>query len=330
MAKQKIVGVRQKKGSAKNSYEIRYIDSNGVRVSESVVADSKTEAFNIRMQRLNAINNGSYIKKDSLTLDGFFQIFDRDYLASGVRDNTRNEYHGNYNRYLSKRLGKITLQDLKARDIVAVYAELSNRLSGNTLKILHAYFRKMLNFAVQLDYILVSPMAKVATPKGKAKAFTVWTVEEITAFLNKAKETHEPYYFIFALTVMTGLRRSEVMGLQWKDIDWDNSAINLTRTVLYNKRKSYPVISTGKTDSSMGKLAVPSMALDLLKEIEGAQIINKGIVGADKFVNKNGWVFTNEFGKLLHADYVTEVFNKVLKSMNIDIGEMSLKGFRHY
>ena len=327
MAKQKIVGV-VKSANGANSYRINY-RANGKKIQETVKADSKAEAFKIRMQRLIDVNNGVFIKKDSVTLDEFFQIFDRDYLASGVRENTRHEYHGNYNRYLSKRLGKIKLQNLKARDIVALYADLSDRLSGNTLKILHAYFRKMLNFAVQLDYILVNPINKVSTPKGKAKAFTVWSVEEINEFLNKAKEIHEQFYFVFAFTVMTGLRRSEVLGLQWKDIDYEKSTINLRRTVLYNKGKKYPVISSGKTDSSMGVLSIPSMAIDLLKEIQGNQIINKQTVGADKFVNSDNWIFTNEFGKLLHADYVTEVFNKVLIAMNKPVKEMSLKGFRH-
>ena len=68
MAKQKIVGVIEHKLKSGISYEIRYYDSNGVRQSERVKADSKTEAFKIRQERMLAVHNGSYLKKDIINI----------------------------------------------------------------------------------------------------------------------------------------------------------------------------------------------------------------------------------------------------------------------
>jgi len=332
MAKQKLIGIVEHKLKSSISYEIRYYDSNGVRQSERVKADSKAEAFTIRQERMLAVQNGSYLQKDNININELFEIFDKNYLVNNVRSKTRIEYRGNFNRYISSNIGKIKVQNLKARDIIQMYTLLidTKNLKGATMKILHAYLRKMLNFAVSMDYIQINPMnLKVPTPKADKESFNVWPIEKTMSFLEVAKEEYKLYYFAFAFTLFTGLRRSEMLGVQWKDVNFNEGSIQLTRTVnMSHKGMPYPVINHGKTDIAMSKIHLSNIALDLLKEIQGTQILHKS-KSEGVYANPNGWVFTNELGSLLNADYVSLIFNKTLRKLGWSIKEMSLKGFRH-
>jgi len=206
----------------------------------------------------------------------------------------------------------------------------TKNLKGATMKILHAYLRKMLNFAVSMDYIQINPMnLKVPTPKADKESFNVWPIEKTMSFLEVAKEEYKLYYFAFAFTLFTGLRRSEMLGVQWKDVNFNEGSIQLTRTVnMSHKGMPYPVINHGKTDIAMSKIHLSNIALDLLKEIQGTQILHKS-KSEGVYANPNGWVFTNELGSLLNADYVSLIFNKTLRKLGWSIKEMSLKGFRH-
>jgi len=279
-----------------------------------------------------AVQNGSYLQKDNININELFEIFDKNYLVNNVRSKTRIEYRGNFNRYISSNIGKIKVQNLKARDIIQMYTLLidTKNLKGATMKILHAYLRKMLNFAVSMDYIQINPMnLKVPTPKADKESFNVWPIEKTMSFLEVAKEEYKLYYFAFAFTLFTGLRRSEMLGVQWKDVNFNEGSIQLTRTVnMSHKGMPYPVINHGKTDIAMSKIHLSNIALDLLKEIQGTQILHKS-KSEGVYANPNGWVFTNELGSLLNADYVSLIFNKTLRKLGWSIKEMSLKGFRH-
>ena len=329
MAKQKIVGV-QKAKTGINSWRI-FFYVNGKKVAQTVKADSKAEAFKIRQKTIVDIQSGSYTKKDLININELFEVFDKNYLANNVRSNTRIEYRGNFNRYISSNLGRIKVQNLKARDIIQMYSYLidNKNLAGGTMKILHAYLRKMLNFAVSMDYIQVNPMNnKVPTPKSNKEDFVVWPIEKTMTFLEETKKEHKQYYYAFAFTLFTGLRRSELIGLQWKDVNFDEASIQLTRTVVVEAGKKYPYVSTGKTDIAMSKIHLSNIAVDLLREIQGTQLLHKS-KSEGVYSNPNGWIFTNELGSLLNADYCTKVFNKILKKLDWPTKEMSLKGFRH-
>ena len=327
MPKVNKVGIRKR---SKNSYQLRW-KVEGKSYWKEVEAVTETEASEIRAKLIAETKSGNYISKSDITLNEFYHIFRRDYLLpNGSAEMTINDYDVKFKRYVVTRLGKQKLQKIKAVDIYDFYSNVRNttKAKEGTLKIVHSYINKIFNFAVDLEYIDRSPMAKVKKPKSTKKKFVTWTPEQVEEFLNYSKAKNIWSYYPMALTVMTGLRRSEVVGLKWEDIDFENKRINLTRTVHEISGKQYPVIQYGKTRKSMTTIPVPEIALDLLKDIQGFHLSITSQVGKDKFNNKEGWVFLNSYGKLISSGWVTNSFRRNLEKIDLP-KPMNLKGFRH-
>jgi len=290
------------------------------------------QAIDIKARMELEIRSGDYISKSNISFNEFYSIFRRDYLVPKSAEMTINDYDVKIKRYVvNSRIGKMKIQNIKAKDIYDFYSNVRNTTNAKegTLKIVHAYLRKILNFACDLEYISKNPMAKVQTPKPVAKKFVVWTPEEVNQFLDYSKARNIWSYLPMAFTVMTGLRRSEVCGLKWEDIDFDKKVIRLTRTVHQITGKPYPVIvDHGKTDKSMATIPVPEVAIALLKDIISLHMITMTQVGKDKFNNKDGWVFVNSSGSVINSGWVTNSFRRNLEQINLP-KPMNLKGFRH-
>ena len=319
-----------KNGIQKRGKSLRiYYWNKDVKVFETMPKGTTLSgAIAIRNKRIQAISEGTYVNKVNLNLNEFFDIFHRDYLVPRVQPVTLADYIQRYNLYVRNYLGNKKLQDIKSRDIYNLYSNIRNTSNAKegTLKIVHAYTRKMFNFAVDLDFIAVSPMAKVQAPKPEKEKFVVWTPEQVEEFLNYSRDKNIWTYFPMAITVMTGLRRSEVLGLKWEDIDFSRGVINLTRTVHEIARQEFPVIQFGKTQKAMTTIPVPEVALNLLKEIQGTHISIKSEVG--NIWNKEGWVFVLAEGSLLKPNWLTTSFRRNLAKLNLP-KPMNIKGFRH-
>ena len=325
MAKLNKSGVRKRSNT---SYEINFW-ADGKHVYENIKIGSMSEAIAFRAKRIQEVESGSYIKQDKITVNELFDIFKTEYLIPNVQPVTLDDYITIYNRYTFKSsMGKKKVQDIKSRDIFNLYSHIrktSNDKEG-TLKIVHSYLRKMFNFAVDLEYINRNPMAKVSAPKATPEKFVVWTPEQVEEFLNYSRDKNIWTYFPMALTVTTGLRRSEVLGLKWEDIDFTRGVINLTRTVHELPNQSFPIIQHGKTQKAMSTIPVPVVALNILKEIQGMHISVKSEVG--NHWNKDGWVFVLAEGSLLKPNWLTTSFRRNLDKLNLP-RPMNVKGFRH-
>ena len=243
---------------------------------------------------------------------------------------TLNDYDVKFKRYAVTIIGNKKIQNIKSKDIYDFYSNIRNTTNAKegTLKIVHAYLRKMFNFAGDLEYINRRPMAKVTAPKSVGKKFVVWSPEEVNKFLDYSKEKNIWSYYVMAFTVMTGLRRAEVCGLKWEDINWDKKTIQLTRTVHDIVGQEYPVIQHGKTKGSMTTIPVPELAMDLLKDIKGFHLTVESKVDKTLIPNNEGWVFLNSYGKLINTGWITNSFRRNLQKLDLPT-PMNLRGFRH-
>jgi len=325
MPKKNKINIRKRNGK----FQIRFM-IDGQEYSKTVESDSMDNAIDIKTKMELDIKSGNYISKSDITLNEFYSTFRRDYLVPKSAEMTINDYDVKYNRYALNRIGKMKIQNIKAVDIYDFYSNVRNTSNAKegTLKIVHSYLRKILNFACDLDYISKNPMAKVETPKPVVEKFVVWTPEEVNQFLDYSKARNIWTYLPMAFTIMTGLRRSEVCGLKWEDVDFNKKTIKLTRTVHQITGKPYPVIQLGKTEKSMATIPVPEMAINLLRDIISLHMITMTQIGKDKFNNKDGWVFLNSSGGLINSGWVTNSFRENLQSLDLP-RPMNLKGFRH-
>lgn len=128
----------------------------------------------------------------------------------------------------------------------------------------------VLSYAVKMDVLNDTPCRKVTIPKGEKKEKNIYTFEELEQLLTLIETAPLKYRLFFTLLLYTGFRRGEMMGLEWKDIDFENNVISVRRTSNYTKERGI-YTDTTKTKSSQRSRKYPQLVFDLLKSYKTEQ-----------------------------------------------------------
>ena len=128
----------------------------------------------------------------------------------------------------------------------------------------HTTCRTALEKAVTEGLITTNPAIGCRLPPKKAKEMQVLTQEEIQRFLIQAHE--EGYYEFFLLELTTGMRRGEILGLQWKDVNLDTGELHIRRQVV--KKGAQTLLSKPKTKSSIRTILLPPGMVEILAKLK--------------------------------------------------------------
>lgn len=126
------------------------------------------------------------------------------------------------------------------------------------------------SYAVKMDMLSENPCRKVTIPKGEAKEKDIYSLEELEQLLELLETAPLKYKLFFTMILYTGFRRSEMLGLEWKDIDWDNRIISVRRTSNYTAERGI-YTDTTKTKKSQRSRRYPQLIFDLLKAYKAEQ-----------------------------------------------------------
>ena len=114
-----------------------------------------------------------------------------------------------------------------------------------------------------MDMLSDNPCRRVTIPKGSKKERKILTIEETEEFFNLLKTAPLKYRAFFTLDIYSGIRRGEMLGLEWKDIDFQTGVIHIQRTSNYTKTNGI-YTDTTKTESSVRFVKVPMEVIDVL------------------------------------------------------------------
>ena len=143
-------------------------------------------------------------------------------------------------------------------------------LSSKTQKLYLNFISDVMNFAIRCNMISRNPCHGVQVISTKKKEREILTVEETQIFLEHLQKAPIKYRTFFILAIFGGFRRGELLGLEWKDIDFENHIITIRRTSLYSKETGI-FEGTPKTKGSFRSLKLPEKVFDILKEYKAAQ-----------------------------------------------------------
>lgn len=189
------------------------------------------------------------------------------------------------------------------------------------------YFRlisSILSSAVQWQVIPYNVCTRVKAPSVKQKEAKYLDDVQVLQLLKYLEETPVDYRILVHLMLYTGLRRGEILGLKWSDIDFDNSLLYVRRSLLYLPDKGL-FEDNPKTEASNRVMKMPSgmiMELKSYKTWQGEQKLRIG----DKWLG-NDYLFTRWNGEPMRPDTVSDWFRKFIKKTNLPA--ISLKGLRH-
>lgn len=220
------------------------------------------------------------------------------------------------NPFFKKHL--ITLEELRAQDIQEFYVEQLERVKPNTVIRYHAIIHRALKYAVKVDLISKNPADKIERPKKNAFVGNFYDSDEMNALFESIKG--DRLEIPIMLAAFYGLRRSEVIGLRWSAIDFNENILRIQHTVTNCNLdgKNLEIASdTTKTKSSMRTLPLVPHIRVLLLAAKEAQSINRHLCGRSYCSDYLDYVFVNEIGERIKPNYLTNGFSKILDKHNL-------------
>jgi integrase len=273
--------------------------------------------------------------------------------ALSVKPTTLDNYRTAAEVHVIPRLGGIALADLRAEHVDQLYRELERHgkragkcrtagvtckpngckpdrhdgLSPKAVRHVHTMLRKALQDAVDRGYLgrNVADLANPPTQRAAASRGArdkVWTTDQLRTFL--AATAHERLWPIWQLMATTGLRRAEMLGLRWPDVDLDRARLHVARTVT-EVRGRLIVQEDGKTDAAQRSLALDDRTVEALRgwqERQAEELLDR--IGE---LPHSGVVFTGEDGERLRPQRVSSAFSAA--SDRIGLPHIGVHGLRH-
>ena len=176
-------------------------------------------------------------------------------------------------------IGHLRLDKITSRHIQQFINDLA--LNGKSLKngkplsrktaVHHlSFISDVFSYAMKLEMLTDNPCRRVTVPKGVKKEKEIYTLEEVEKLFQLLETAPLKYRTFFTLAIYSGFRRGELLGLEWKDIDWNSGVISVRRTSNYTVSKG-TYTDTTKTKKSQRSLKFPQVVMDLLREYKDEQ-----------------------------------------------------------
>lgn len=264
----------RKDGRWEGRYVIGY-DEAGLPKTKNVLAKTKTEC----QQKLRKLKEecGGAIKSEKLKADMRFgdwmDYWYQNHSKPRLRPSTQQEYEIRIYQHIIPQLGSIPLNQLSQDDLQQFYNYLKKSgrlrktelygegLSDRTVRGCHITCRTALDKAVKDKLIRLNPAEGRKLPSVKKKEMQVLTREEMQRFLIQARE--DGYFELFLMDLSTGLRRGELLALQWDDLNFETGELRITKQV--SRVRGKLTVSEPKTKAAIRTLILPPAILEMLR-----------------------------------------------------------------
>lgn len=143
-------------------------------------------------------------------------------------------------------------------------------LSRKTIVNHFSFISDVFGYAVKMGMLSHNPCTNVTVPKGQKEEKKIYSIEEVEQILKLLEAEPLKYRTFFTLAIYSGFRRGELLGLEWKDIDWENNIISIRRTSNYTADKG-TYTGEPKTKKSQRMSKFPAFVMDLLKVFKEEQ-----------------------------------------------------------
>ena len=265
--------IRQRRDGRWEGRVVIGYDENNLPKTKNVLAKTKRECE----EKLEALKESLGKRVPDITpgmpfgdwIDRWYRIF----CQPSLRDNTRGAYENHIYKHVIPALGATPLNKLTQTALEDFYAELKNGgrlirrelygdgLSDRSVRACHACIRAALEKAVELNLLPVSPAKECRLPHKREREARVLSPAEMQRLLIQAQT--EGFYELFLLDLSTGLRRGELLGLRWEDVNFDTGALTIHRQVRFVKGEL--TISPPKTDAAHRTILLPPPLIEVLR-----------------------------------------------------------------
>lgn len=265
----------------------------------SVKGNKKTAEKRLA-ELLHEQDTGSLVKPSRVTIGQYLETWLSDYAKINLSPRGFERYQAICRQHLIPAFGYIALTQLRPEHLQKHYtATLDSGLSARTIRYHHAVIHKALQTALEWGILSRNVADAVRPPKAKDIEMQTWDEFEVSRFLEIAQAS--PYFALFHTALYTGMRRSELLGLQWQDLDFLFSQVSVNRSLHHLKDGSY-VFTQPKSAKSRRNIALSPSAILVLREHREKQ---------DTRTDNQSLVFCQPDGKPLRPNTVTRTWQTI-------------------
>lgn len=341
-----MAGSIEKRG--KNSYRLTVsegFDLNGnPMIHRKTVHGTKKDAEVELAKFVTEVQNGLVVDGKSLRFSEFTEIWKRDYGSKELAPTTYKRYCRMLETRLLPYFGHFYINKIRPTDIMKFYdllekdtqlvrksgnngAKTKKPLSGKTILEHHRLLRAMLHKAVYWQLIVSNPAERVQAPKARKPKRRSYDDEQTKILLENLELLSiedTKYKVAIILTIFTGVRLGELMGLEWQDVDFKNGIISINRSSQYLSDMGV-FTKTPKTESSIREIAIPEFIISLLEEYKLWYEEQKSIYS--ELWTNSGRLFVQADGKPMHPSSISKWFVRYVSTIGLPV--INFHGLRH-
>lgn len=301
-------------------YEARYTEGidplTGKQKQRSITGKTRGEVAQKLREATAQIDAGTYTAPSKMTLGQWLDIWLETYLID-VKPRTVESYLCQIKNHIRPDLGTHLMEKLDPHMIQRFYNNLSKEhdgkpgLSPRSIKVIHGILHKVLEQAVTLGYLRTNPADKCVLPRGERRELNPLDEDAITLFM-KAVKGH-PFERIYLVTLFTGIRQGEVLGLTWDCVDFNRGKIFIKQQLQRAADGSGEYRLTSPKNGKGRTITPASFVMELLRTQQRKQAEWKLAIGPGW--EDSGLVFTNEAGRHLVPHTVRRSFKRVAASI---------------
>lgn len=291
----------KKNGKEYTYWEARYTcgfdPETGKQKQHSISGKTQAEVAQKLREITAEIGQGVFQEACKITVGQWLDAWDQDYLV-GIKPRTQESYRSIIKNHLRPEFGAARLDLLNAHVIQHFYNSLSKKgLSAKTIKNIHSVLHESLQQAVMIGYLRVNPSDVCTLPRVIKKEIHPLDDNEIRLFL-EAIQGHR-FEWVYLVTLFTGMRKGEVLGLAWDRVDFEKGTLLIDRQLQRAKdetgKRRYSLVSL-KNDR-WRRITPADFVMDLLRRQRSQQA--EWRLRAGPAWEDSGLVFTDELGKHL-------------------------------
>ena len=291
-----------------NRYSIivNFQDSSGNRTRKWESGfTTKRQAENRLSELLTEIETGLNVKASHTAFGQFLNDWLGRYVSKRVRGSTMDGYRQRA-KHIVDGLGDVSIVDLRPDHLIEYYDSKLSNLSASTITKHHHLIVDCLSDAVKWNLVARNVGIAVEPPRAPKKEMRALSVSETHRFLDN--RTTEPWRTIFHTLIWTGIRRSELLGLQWNDLDLDMALMTIRRSLVRLQNGTY-VTDEPKTSSGARSLDLAPSTCLLLKQHRADQERDVELLGIPS--SQANFVFGHPDGTPRTPSTVTQQFRRI-------------------
>ena len=323
-----------------DKYRVRYdAYENGQRKQRNKSFNKAKDAKAFAAEVEHELQTGTYANAGKITVEAYLDQYFVTYCAH-MRPNTKTAAMGYMKKHIIPSVGQMRLKDLTTLQIQQIYNKMlitefkaakyktinkeevlispAKTYSPKTIKNVHGVLSTALNKAVKTNLLMHNPCDNITLPKSKSFEYIIPERDELKSIIDAIKDT-ELYEAILTCAIL-GIRRSEVMGLYWSDIDFEEKKISINRSLIYVEETHRLEIGELKTESSHRTLPAPDVLLDTLSELYKRNVSNE-------MKQASPLIFTNELGNPVRPAKLTRLYKQ--SATKAGFPKMRLHDLRH-